>query len=234
MFCAHCGEPILGASSFCDGCGARIGAAVPGTDAPTRGAGRLRRIKSIVLQPAAEWRLVASESTSPRELYAGYVAPLAAIGVVASLIGHTLVASPADPFATALVRAVVSYALCFLGVFLAALIVDLLAPGFGGRRDASAALKLTVYGFTPGWIAGVFNVVPVLSALAILGTLYAAYAIYLGLPVLMRCPAAKAAGYAVVAVLCAIGAWAVFAALALFGSAGIGRVAAEVTRRIGA
>ena len=234
MFCAQCGEPILGTSSFCDGCGARIAAALAGTAAPTRGAGRLRRIKSIVLEPAAEWRFIASESTSPRELYAGYVAPLAAIGVVASLIGHTLVASPADPFATALVHALVSYALCFPGVFLVAQIVDRLAPGFGGRRDASAALKLTVYGFTPGWIAGVFNVVPALSALAVVGALYGAYVISLGLPVLMRCPAAKAVGYAVVAVLWAIGAWALLAALALFGSAGIGRVAGELTRRIGA
>ena len=232
MFCAHCGEPILGESSVCDGCGTRICATVPGTDA--RAAGRLERVRRILLAPSAEWRLIASEAASPRELYVGYVAPLAAIAVAASLVGRTLAASPADRIAAALVHAALAYPLCFLGVFLVALIVDRLAPSFGGRRDALAALKLTVYGFTPGWLAGVFNVVPALSVLAILGALYALYVICLGLPVLMRCPAAKAAGYAAVAVLCAIGTWALFAALALWGTAGIGRMAGEAVRQIGA
>ena len=43
--------------------------------------------------------------------------------------------------------------LTFVGVFSIALIVDLLARSFGGQRDSLAALKLTAYSFTPGWIA---------------------------------------------------------------------------------
>jgi len=232
MFCAHCGEPILGESSFCDGCGTQISATVPGTSAEP--AGPLQRVRRILITPSAAWPLIASEPASPRDLYAGYVAPLAAIAVAASLVGRTLVGSPADRIAAALVHAALAYALCFLGVFLVALIVDLLAPSFAGRRDALAALKLTVYGFTPGWLAGVFNIVPALSVLVLLGPLYALYVIYLGLPVLMRCPPAKAAGYAVAVVLCAIATWALFAVLALWGTAGIGRMAGEVARRMGA
>lgn len=234
MFCGHCGEPILGASGFCNGCGAPLSADAAGAGARTRGARLLQRIKNIILAPAAEWPLIAAETASPRRLYLGYVAPLAAIGVVAGLVGRTLVASPADRLATALTHAVLSYALCFLAVFLAALIVDLLAPSFGGRRDALAALKLTAYGFTPAWIAGALNLIPALNVVAVLGAVYGVYLTYVGLPVLMRCPAAKAAGYAVVAVLGAVATWAVLATLVRCGTAGVDRMAGEVARGVGA
>ncbi|MGE5143939.1 MAG: YIP1 family protein, partial [Acidobacteriota bacterium] len=65
------------------------------------------------------------------------------------------------------------------------------------------------------------------------GVLYAVYLTYLGLPVLMRCPAAKAAGYAIVTVLWAIATWALVAALAMCGTAGVGRMALDVARRSG-
>ena len=234
MFCAYCGEPILGASGFCHGCGARISAAPLGMDARTRPAGLLRRIENIVVAPATEWPFIASESASPRELYVGYVAPLAAIGVVASFVGRLLLASPAERLGTALVHAILSYVLCFLGVSLVALIVDLLAPRFGGRRDAPAALRLIAYGFTPGWIAAAFNLVPALNVLSVLGAVYGAYVVYRGLPVLMRCPIAKAGGYAVVALLCAIATWAVLAALAMCGAAGIDVLVGDSAPRMGA
>jgi hypothetical protein len=90
-----------------------------------------------------------------------------------------------------------------LVVFAMALIVDALAPTFGAQRSFSNALKLTVYSYTPVWLAGLFLLVPGLSFLTILG-LYGLYLLWLGLPPLMAAPFDKSVPYAVTAVICAV------------------------------
>jgi Yip1-like protein len=262
MFCAQCGKPVLVGSKFCNHCAAAVAAdsagpartapmttAAAGTTAtagsgladgagtaPRRPAEVITRVKNILLSPTAEWPVIAAEPSSPRALYLGYVAPLVAIGVVATFIGHSIVGLPfvgRVGVGAELSRAVIAYALSFVGVFLITLIVDLLAPSFGGQRDSLAALKVTVYGFTPAWIAGIFNLIPLLGILAIIGALYGLYLLYLGLPVLMRCPADKSVGYTLVTVICAIVTWVVIAALTTCAVGGLGFIGLGATSRTG-
>ncbi len=173
--------------------------------------GLIGRVKGILLAPRTEWPLIAAEPRSARDIYLGYVAPMAAIGVIASLIGKTLIGvtvpllgTVREPILGALVGALLAYAMAFVSVFLVALIVNALAPTFGGQKDSVRALKVTAYSFTAGWVAGVVAVIPMLGLIAVLGGLYGLYLLYLGLPVLMRSPPDKAVGYTVVTVLCAI------------------------------
>src|SRR3546814_1654554 len=49
--------------------------------------GMADRIKRILLQPKAEWPVIDTEATTTGALLKGWVAPLAAIGPVAGLIG---------------------------------------------------------------------------------------------------------------------------------------------------
>jgi hypothetical protein len=84
-----------------------------------------------------------------------------------------------------------------------ALIIDALAPTFGAQKNFPNALKLAVYSYTPGWVAGIFLLIPGLSFLTVLG-LYGLYLLWLGLPPLMRSPPEKALGYAAAVVVCAI------------------------------
>jgi hypothetical protein len=123
-----------------------------------------------------------------------------------------------------------TYALSFVGVYVIAWVVDMLGPTFGGRRDSLSALKVTVYSFTPGWLAGLFNFVPILSVLTIAGALYGLYLLYLGLPVLMRSPAEKSMGYTIVTVLVAIVAWAMIAAVTSCALDALGLVGARPMR----
>lgn len=94
-----------------------------------------------------------------------------------------------------LFSAIVGYALTFAVVYVAAMIVDVLAPTFGGQKNFGNALKLAVYSYTPYWLASVFLLVPFLKFLVILG-LYGVYLLYLGLPALMKVPKEKAFLYA--------------------------------------
>jgi len=188
------------------------------------------RAKNIVLTPTSEWQAILPESTTTAELYRGYVVPLAAIGPVAQFIGISLVGISTPffgtyrlPFAWALSQSVVHYVLGLVGVYIISLIVNALAPTFGGEKQPQQALKVTVYAFTPAWLAGVLHLLPSIWILGLLASLYSLYVLYLGLPVLMKAPPAKAVGYTAAVVVCAFVVMLVIgAAAAAVGRIGMG------------
>ena len=66
-------------------------------------------------------------------------------------------------------------------------------------------MKLAVYSMTPVWIAGIFNLIPALGVLSILGSLYGLYLLYLGFSTpLMGTPKEKVMGYVVVSIVVVI------------------------------
>jgi hypothetical protein len=169
------------------------------------------RVKAILLAPKIEWPVIAGEATTASDIYLRYVAPLVAIGVIASFIGTTIVGVSLPMLGTVrigvaagLAGAILHFVLTFVAVFVVALIVDGLAPTFSGQKDSLRALKVTAYSFTPAWVAAILMILPALGVIAGLIGLYGLYLMYVGLPVLMRAPADKALGYTVVVVLCAI------------------------------
>lgn len=161
-----------------------------------------QRVKAIILSPQTEWPVIARESTEPASLFTGYVAILALIPALAGFIGMSLIGRYV-PIMTGLINAIVSYLLTFVIVFVVALIVDALAPTFSGQKNFTNALKLTVYSYTPVWLAGIFALIPGLSFLTILG-LYGLYLLYAGLPPVMQAPKDKALLYAVAIVVIAL------------------------------
>lgn len=169
------------------------------------------RVKNILLQPKAEWEAIAAESTPTGELYTGYIMPLAAIGPAASIVGMSLVGISMPfmgtfrvPLTSSIAQAVTSYVLTLVGVFVIALIIDALAPSFGGEKNQAQALKVAAYASTPSWVAGIVLILPMLGILSLLAALYGLYLLYLGLPLLMKAPPEKALGYTAVVVVVAI------------------------------
>ena len=175
------------------------------------------RVKAILLTPQTEWSVIERESGDVAVLFTQYVAILALIPTLARFIGWTLIGGYTS-FFTGLIGAVFSYVLTFVVVYVVALIIDALAPSFGAQKSFPNALKLSVYSYTPAWLAGIFLLVPGLSFLSILG-LYGLYLLYLGLPPLMRAPRDKALIYAAAVVVCALILALVIGALqvAMFG-----------------
>ena len=117
------------------------------------------------------------------------------------------------PITTGLVQLVVGYLLSLGIVWVLALIVNALAPTFGGSKNFVAALKVIAYGSTAGFVGGVFSLLPALGWLGLLAALYSIYLIYTGLPVLMRCPSARAGAYTAVVVVCSLVAMIVLASI---------------------
>lgn len=173
--------------------------------------GLIERVKNIVLSPSTEWEKVATEKGSTASLYTGYIMPLAAIGPIAGFIGMSLLGVGLGvfghirtPVVWGLTGMLTQYVLSLVGVFLVALLVNALAPSFGGEKDSFASLKVTAYSYTAAWLAGIFHLIPLLGILGLIAALYSLYVLYLGLPVMMRCPKDKALGYTAVVVICAI------------------------------
>lgn len=167
----------------------------------------VERVKNICLTPSTEWPVISAEPATTGGLIGGYAAPLIAVGAVAGFIGGSIVGGMflgRTPVMAGLTVGVFTFVLQIIGVFVLALIINALAPTFGGQKDTTQALKVAVYSYTPGWVAGVLQIIPVLGILAVLGGLYGLYLLYLGLPALMKAPQEKAAGYTVVVVVCAI------------------------------
>ena len=177
------------------------------------------RAKNILLQPVQEWSIIDKEPGSAAELYKSYIAPLAAIGPVASIIGLSIfgIGAPIGgsyrvPLGNAIGHAVTTYIFGLIGTYVLALIIDALAPTFLGTKNNFQALKVAAYSSTAAWLAGIFNLIPSLTLLHILG-LYSLYLLYLGLPVLMKAPQEKALPYTIVVIIAAIVIFGVIGAL---------------------
>ncbi len=170
----------------------------------------VNRIKNILLTPRSEWQAIAVESASTRAIYTGYVVPMAAIRPICSFIGLSLIGVSVfgghfrTPIVTGITHTILSYVLTLVGVYVLALVIDALAPTFGGQKDPIQALKVSAYSATPTWLAGVLYLLPALSILGLIAGLYSLYLLYLGLPVVMKAPQEKALGYTAVVVIAAI------------------------------
>jgi Yip1 domain len=170
------------------------------------------RVKGILLTPETEWAAIEHEPGTPAYLFAQYVVYLAAIPPLAGFIGSSIigVTGPAGtfrvPLFAGLLGAVIAYVLSFAIVYLVAIIIDQLAPRFGGQKDFANALKVTVYSFTPYWVLGVCQMVAGLRFVGYVVALFGIYLLWLGLPRLMKAPADKAVAYVATAAACAVAA----------------------------
>jgi hypothetical protein len=194
----------------------------------------ITRAKSMLLAPRAEWPLVAAEPDTVGGLYTGYIAVVAAIPPIAHFLSSTLIGVSVPflgafrvPLAAGITTAVLHYALSLIGTFVVALIVDALAPSFGGEKNRVQALKAVAYASTAAWVASIIGIIPGLGLLAALaGGIYSIYLLNMGLPFTMKCPPEKAIGYTAVSAIVAIIVWWVLAlvvgSVAGFGL-GIGR-----------
>ena len=152
------------------------------------------RVKGILVEPRNEWPKIAAEPATVQSLYTGWIMILAAIGPLALLLSlHSVQV------------AIAQYVLALIITFVLALIVDAIAPSFGGTKNVVASLKLTAYSYTAAWLAGIFNLLGLAGGvLVLIATIYAFYTFFLGAPVLGKSSADKALPFTLVIVLCGI------------------------------
>lgn len=170
----------------------------------------IERVKSILLKPKETWVTIESEPADVAGLYTQYLMILAIIPAVCGFIGMSLIGfggfgfTMRVPIFSGLINMVVSYVLSLVGVFVLGLIIDALAPTFGGQKNSIQALKVAVYGSTAALLGGIFSLLPALAMLGLVAALYSIYLVYLGLPVLMRSNPEKSIAYTAVVIVAGI------------------------------
>ncbi len=168
----------------------------------------IERVKNIIISPAKEWDVIASEQPDTGKIITGYVLPLAGAAALAAFIGYGFISTR---FYGGLNWGIY-YALSALvgaiaGVFISAFVIDALAPSFGSEKNMGRSVQLVAYSYTPAWIGGLLAIVPVIGFIGALFGLYGFYLLYIGMPKLKQTPADKHVGYFVVSLVVIIVAY---------------------------
>lgn len=191
----------------------------PSAPAPA-GGGMIGRIQRLLLRPREEWARIDPEPTTAMQVFMSWAVPLAAIGPICGFIGaqvfgvRILFATFRPPLVTSLITAIVGYVMALVGTWVLAMIIDALAPNFGGVKNQNQAMKVAAYSYTAAWVAGVLSIIPLLGMIGALLGLYSFYLMWVGLPMLMKSPADKATGYVIVTIVVAIVVFIVIALIA--------------------
>jgi len=173
----------------------------------------IARIKNILLTPKTEWPVIAAEPDSIAGLYRNYIVILAAIPAVIAFLRYSVfgISIPIVGgtyklgIGAGITQMIVTYVVGLGMAYLMMLIIDALAPSFGGQKNQTHALKSIAYAYTASWVASVLTLIGGLGFLVLLAAgCYGIYLLYLGLPHTMKCPQDKAGGYAAVTIILAI------------------------------
>jgi hypothetical protein len=171
------------------------------------------RAAGMLLRPGHTLAIAAGETTTQREIWTGYILPLAAIAPVCRAIGLMVFGASIagvgiqlrTTWIETLLGAAIDYVLALVSAYVLALVVDLSTPLFGGVSNRVQALKLVALSGTAVWLAGAFDLYPTLGfPMGILGGLWSLYALYLGLPLLMRTTRANQLNHFAVVLVAAV------------------------------
>ncbi|MFT3790213.1 MAG: Yip1 family protein [Rudaea sp.] len=170
----------------------------------------IARVKNILLTPKTEWPVIAAEPDTVPGIFTNYIVILAAIpavvqflklsiiGISIPIVGGSIRMGIGTGITQMIVVYIVSLAVCYLMM----LIIDALAPTFGGEKNQVQALKSFAYAYTPAWVVSVLGLLGLLGSLAgLAAAIYGIYLLYLGLPHTMKCPQEKAGGYAAATII---------------------------------
>jgi len=159
------------------------------------GSGGLPRVLALLLTPGRAWARIAEAPADPRRLFLRYAAPLAALPAVCGVAGVLIfgfnIANVGVHMSVVglILGALAGYVLTLAALWVLVGFVDIAAPAFGGVRDRAAATNLVIYAATAMWIGGLAEIYPSVGIpVGILAGLYSLYALYLGLPQMMRIP----------------------------------------------
>jgi hypothetical protein len=167
----------------------------------------IERATNIITKPSETWMEIKAQEGTIWDVYKSYVIILAAIPAIAQFIGNGIIGYSffggyfRIGITGALISSIVYYILSLLSIYLEALVLNALAPTFNSQKNITNAFKSVAYSTTPAWLAGILYIMPILSPLVLLISLYGIYILYLGLPIMMETPKDKVLGYLIVTIL---------------------------------
>ncbi len=170
----------------------------------------LQRAKRILLTPKTEWPAIAAEPATVGSVMRDYLVWIAGAAAIAHFIGLSIIGMGAFGVTVrfgigdGLGQAVLHFVMTLAFAWVLSLIVNWLAPKFGGTPDPVAAFKLVAYASTASLAGSIVSILPWLGFVALVGSLYAIYLVTIGLPVLMKNPAERNLPYTALVIVCGV------------------------------
>jgi len=165
-------------------------------------------VRDLLWYPQQAWEKIKAEKDI--KLLIAYPLALAVLPALAVYIGYGLIGLRLGPvgyyrmsFANAFYSALVYYMLSILGVVAMGFLVMVLTNYFTVESDIVSAMKLSAYSATAPLLAGIFQVIPGIRILMVLG-LYGAYIMYLGVPKLIKTTREKEAPFSFSLIIAAV------------------------------
>jgi hypothetical protein len=169
----------------------------------------INRAKNIITRPNTEWDIISAESPNTNSILTNYVIPLVGAAAVAAFIGYAFIGINMFGYRIrginwGLYQGLTVFITGILSVFITSYVMDALAPSFNSEKSQPRSFQLVAYSFTPAWVGGLLAIIPGLAILGSLFGIYGLYLLYLGLPKLKNTPPDKHVGYFVVTLLITI------------------------------
>lgn len=173
----------------------------------------LIKAKDVCVNPAGVWDGIKSDGASAKDLYLQYLLVVVAIGPVFGFLG---MAFSNLGLTSCVVFAVLTYLFGLATPWVVALLIEFLAPKFGGSADRISALKLVAYSAAPTYLASVlrlFHGSPTLGLVQLIASIYGLYIFWKGVPAMTQVPQAKTIPFVIVLAVLTVIVWLVFGAI---------------------
>lgn len=146
----------------------------------------LRQAMLLMILPSFEWRVIRDTPMTTKMLFYNYALPVIIFSAIGKTIGSIFAIQSYWGFSWfmflfPLYNFVSWIAMSYLVIFLSAIILNKLTPGFGAKNDLINTYKLVVYAYTPLLVATFFVYLhPVLRLLVPIGMyVFAVYTLYI-------------------------------------------------------
>jgi hypothetical protein len=172
----------------------------------------IARIKLLFTDPKGCWAQIAAENNTPMELVKKLILPLAVLGAISMFLALSMFGVTAHDLGVMfpgtgalLVLSIVQVILSVLRLFVAAFVLQKVAPLFGGSSSFNSAFSLVAHSSVPGLLAGVVLIFPLLAVpLAFILAVFGLYLFYTGIPTMIQIPTEKRVGFIVTAIIAMI------------------------------
>lgn len=168
---------------------------------------------ALVTNPVAYMTKNKDVSVSVNTIMVNYVAILAVIPFIATLIGPLWYYHYTFLYEYAFTLAVLTYIFDVIAVFVVGYLIWKLAPTFGSTTDQKRGTLLAAWIFTPAFLISILNIIPFIGWISFLGLLYGLYILYLGLPILTNTPKDRVMSYVIGVVVATIIVYAIVGAI---------------------
>jgi uncharacterized Zn finger protein (UPF0148 family) len=167
--------------------------------------GLVSRAINMMTKPKNEWVNVLNETPVMQKLLT-YAIILLLIPSICNFIAYGFIGVKMMGYtfkspSMGLQQALSSFIGGFISIYLTAYVVNILATSFDSVKDFGRSLQLVVYSMTPFWVAGILYLIPGFQPVIFLIGIYAIALMYKGMPIVMRTPQHKAAGYLIVSII---------------------------------